>query len=185
MPPASCQGVVPVRVIDERASARRRETSREAAACQHRWRDTARRPPEPRHAIVVAVELDPVPVNRGRLAQTVDDLHGDGLSSCEHHDRAGHGAVAEARRGCPAPDNIDLVTGYRAVAAVGLDDELQPPPGTVRHDGCASDPGHVDSQHESRHASASTAVDAAGATCVACEPPLGSRTSIMWSSMWQ
>src|SRR6185369_1101463 len=65
--------VVDMRVIDERSGARRRELRHERIA----WRNSRRYPctgaAPPGNAIEVALELDAVPVDRGRGVGFVDD----------------------------------------------------------------------------------------------------------------
>ena len=80
---------VGVRMVDERPGARRREPRLERIARRDRRRDAARMPGEAGDAVVVAIELDAVPVHRRRSVQLVH--HGDAhrLAALEQDRRAG------------------------------------------------------------------------------------------------
>src|SRR5687768_4094082 len=95
-----CHGLVHVRVIDERPGPRRRESRLERVTRGDERRYATSQAAESRRTIVVAVELNAVPVHRRWLAQVIDHHDRDGLSALEDNGRAE--ARTGARCGLPA-----------------------------------------------------------------------------------
>src|SRR5688572_13256599 len=72
-----------MRVIRERAAARRREFGRERTAWRNRGHDLVADATEIRHAIGIALDLQPVPVHAARLVEVVLHQHAYRLSALE------------------------------------------------------------------------------------------------------
>ena len=95
--------VVQVGVVHERAGARRREPHDErlsgSISGATRWPHAA----PAVHAVVVAVELDAVPVERRRFSQAIDDGDLDGFPAPQHQRRAGRRGSDPAASRTPSP----------------------------------------------------------------------------------
>ena len=90
--------VVKVRVVDERAAARRRESHHEGGIGLDHRRQLALAAAPVVHAVVVGVELHSMPVHRGGLAEAVHhrDLHW--FSAFQHERRPWYGCRSERGR---------------------------------------------------------------------------------------
>jgi anti-sigma-K factor RskA len=83
--------VVKVRVVHERAGARRRESHDEAFSGLDERRQTLARAAPAVDAVVVAFQLHAVPVDRGCFRQPVDESNLHWLSAMEDERRSGKG----------------------------------------------------------------------------------------------
>jgi len=88
---------VQVGVVDERARARRREPHDERAIRFDQWRQPLTIAAPPVHAVVVAVELDAVPVQGSRFSQAIDHGDLDRVSAPQDDRRAGCGGDTRCR----------------------------------------------------------------------------------------
>ena len=88
--------IAEVRVVDERAGARQREARDERVPGRNRRCDAAAHPAPAGDAVRVALELDAVPVNGGRLLQAIH--HGDVGRAAARQDECGAGYLYGVHR---------------------------------------------------------------------------------------
>jgi len=81
--------VTEVRVVDECAGTRLRQAGDERVTRGDGWCDVVANAAPSRHTVRIALELDAVPVDAGRLSQPVDDSDVSGAAAGEHQRRTG------------------------------------------------------------------------------------------------
>ena len=81
--------IVPMRVVHKRSGARRSHSNGESLSGFHGRRLFIVKTSPFRNPVVVAFELDSVPVNAGRLLQFIDDIDFHRLSLGQHNNRTG------------------------------------------------------------------------------------------------
>ena len=129
--------VVQVRVVDERARARRREADDEACRPARSSASTLLADAAPAvHAVVVALELDAVPVNGRRLGETIDERDLDRLVAPQHDRGPGRAAGPPPARFPFAQHETGrwraLAPSPRCIASVSFRGAIVPAGGAIR-----------------------------------------------------
>ena len=143
---------VGVRMIDERAGARRREARLERVARRDGRRDPAGTATEPSDAVEVALELNAVPVDGRCFRQLVH--HGDAhrLAALEHDRWAGEQRRSRRRRRSAVLQHVAVCRLGVGTAGVDARDEPEPASTVIvrrRHRGPVG--AHFDSHHQPAH----------------------------------